>query len=159
MPLEVDQFPLEAREIAVSQLRQALRLAPSERFVLREVSASDLSLALPHPVYALGLRDIGDSQALNKLKPVGWRFLVMDEDRVVAGIEVDIVSAPKGLRFGRIVQGPFESAIGKESSPQGSVNVLHVVAPVSRRRGRAAPAPGGVAVPPRMDPCRGSGAR
>jgi hypothetical protein len=123
MPLEVDHFPPRAAAIAMAQLRHVLRELPGERFVLRGLSASDLSLSLPHSVYALGLDGISNDQPFAKAKPTGWRFLIMDADRVVAGIEVDIVSDTKDLRFGRITQGPFESATevairAAEASPQ-----------------------------------------
>jgi hypothetical protein len=122
MPLEIDQFPPQAATIAASHLRQAVQLPPDNRHVLRGVSAPDLSLTLPHPVYVLGLDDIGGNRSLTGLKPIGWRFLVAEADRTIAGIEVDVTPGTNELRFGRIVQGPFESATetairAAESSP------------------------------------------
>lgn len=97
---------------------------PHDRYVLRGVSASDLSLTLPHPVYALGLIDIGNDRPLTTSKPTGWRFLIVEADRVIAGIEVDIASDTKELRFGRIVQGPFEAAT--ETAIRAAESSAHV---------------------------------
>ena len=123
MHLQAAAAPPEAVKIAATNLRRILALSATDRHVLRGASPSDLSLTAPHRVFALGQSDISADRPLDIAKQIGWRFLIEDKRRTIAGIELDFVdSTSQELQFARVMQGPFapamESAIRTaESSP------------------------------------------
>lgn len=53
-----------------------------------------LQLTEPHQVFTLGLTDLAAGKGLDAAKPTGWRYLVQEDDKVLASAET--VAGPGG---------------------------------------------------------------
>jgi hypothetical protein len=111
MRLHVADVPSDAVSVAASGLRRLLASPAGGRHLLRDVSASDVSLTVPHRVFALGMNDINAKQPLDRVDATGWRFLVEVKQETIAEIELDCDPTSRELRFARPIQGPFELAM------------------------------------------------
>lgn len=86
MPFTVAEPPDTVRQAAAAYVHQLA--TPRGVFpALRDVVREELALAAPHRMYTLGL-DALLERGLEGAVFTGWRFLVLDRDRVVASAEL-----------------------------------------------------------------------
>ena len=108
MPLRAAQPPETAEIVAATSVAR-LASAPEAAFGAPESAASDVALAMPHPIYTLGLSDLLDRRPLDDLGEsdiTGWRYLVQDHARTVAGVELAVDPETAGVRFSQLQSGP-----------------------------------------------------
>jgi hypothetical protein len=72
---------------------------------LRKPQQEQLSAALPHQVFILGLADAAEG-ALDRAEPSGWRYLIEADKEVVASGETRLDGDDKHT-FSHINEGPF----------------------------------------------------
>jgi hypothetical protein len=75
---------VDAAQAAISQLRSVPGAV--SRAAIPE--GARLSLAAPHQVVQLALFDVAGLRLSDSARPVGWRFIVVDESRAVGAVEV-----------------------------------------------------------------------
>lgn len=86
MPLRVAEPPPQVRQQAAAYVYELA--APDGAFpALREVDRQELALVAPHRIYTAGLSVLVD-RGLDAAVPTGWRYLVADGPRIVAGVEL-----------------------------------------------------------------------
>jgi hypothetical protein len=84
MPIKPAVPPVDTFDIIASYV-QSLALAPGSHF-MNNVPQEELELTAPHRVYVLGFNDIRHKM-LSRAAFVGWRFLIVAGDRVIASAE------------------------------------------------------------------------
>jgi hypothetical protein len=72
---------------------------------LRKARKEQLSAALPHQVFILGLADAAEG-ALARAAPSGWRYLLEADEEVVASGETRLEAGDRHT-FSQINEGPF----------------------------------------------------
>jgi hypothetical protein len=66
------------------------------------------NLAAPHQVFQLALSDAGRMRLSSNVRPVGWRFIVVDDSRALGAVEVrEREDDPAGYVFSHFNSGPF----------------------------------------------------
>jgi len=85
-----------------------------------------LDVAVPHPVYAVGLEQIVQGELLSAASLVAWRYLLLDDQQVQCAVEVDVRADDGQLNFSHINRGPFVA-----NSVQ-SITVAETLAPVQQ---------------------------
>ena len=93
-----------------------VRVANLGRFRTKQLSAAapaDLSLAVPHRVYNLGLADVKGRNPLGKAKPSAWRYLVLEQGAVIAAAEAVQRSPSAKPLFSHTNEGPFVESTAK----------------------------------------------
>jgi hypothetical protein len=99
--------PGESTSIVADELAWATGTRGLERLIGQPVLPAQLSVTLPHPVFALSLADLRQGAAPT---PTGWRYLVELDHQVVAQAATDIVDG--GHRFAGFGVGPPVAATG-----------------------------------------------
>jgi hypothetical protein len=66
-----------------------------------------LQLAEPHQVFTLGLVDLAAGKGLDAAKPTGWRYLVQEDDKVLAAAESVAVGPADEYAFSAFNEGSF----------------------------------------------------
>jgi hypothetical protein len=110
MPLRAAQPPAAAEVIAATNVARLASSPQAELGGLESAVASDVSLAMPHPIYTLGLTDLLDRRPLDDLGEsdiTGWRYLVQDHERTVAGVELAVDPETSDVRFAQLQSAPI----------------------------------------------------
>jgi hypothetical protein len=81
---------------------------PAERLnALAGTRPAELATTQAHPVFNLGLSELrGRAGALRSTRSTGWRYLLRQEDQLVASAET-VAEQGGGARFSHFNQGPF----------------------------------------------------
>jgi hypothetical protein len=66
-----------------------------------------LQLTEPHEVFTLGLTDLVAGKGLDAAKPTGWRYLVQEDDKVLASAESVAVGPANEHVFSAFNEGSF----------------------------------------------------
>jgi hypothetical protein len=66
-----------------------------------------LQLTEPHQVFTLGLTDLAAGKGLDAAKPTGWRYLVQEDDKVLASAESVAVGSANEHVFSAFNEGSF----------------------------------------------------
>lgn len=74
---------------------------------LRDTNRENVTVAAPHPVYVMGLIDVAEGTHLSNARLVGWRYLVLNDERSLAAVEVNTDNAEQQVQFSSINQGRF----------------------------------------------------
>jgi hypothetical protein len=96
---------------------QRIAAAPGLLSVTREGGEEDLFLVAPHRVYALGLAGLLE-EGVSAAEPVGWRFLVMSDERVIASVDVSEKSEVPSVNRGPYVASTARAIDELERLPQ-----------------------------------------
>jgi hypothetical protein len=113
----------EAPQSSIALLQSVLtKSAVGGKYVLPTLSGKRtdaITVAQPHPVYNLGVRDIVDSRGLASAMFTGWRYLLLEGDTAVAAAEIAPDEGGGGLHFAGINAGPyvFSSAAALRALP------------------------------------------
>lgn len=132
MPMTFPEPPADVEAAVEQALSNMGRVPPAQLHALQGLEPSGLTPAVPHEVFTLGLDDLRTSPRTTSSRRSGWRYLLRQDDRVVASAET------AGDQFAQFNSGPFvagtEAALAvAQSAPQlqdGSydVRLLHVPA-------------------------------
>jgi hypothetical protein len=109
MPLRAAQPPAAAEVIAATNVARLAGSPHAELGGLESATAADVSLAMPHPIYTLGLNDLLNRRPIDDLGEhdiTGWRYLVQDHERTVAGVELAVDPETSDVRFAQLQSGP-----------------------------------------------------
>lgn len=109
MPLEVSKPPAAAERAIHSVLARIIATDADYVPALRSASARSVAISTPHRIAVLGLNHIHAGMSLRSaVREKGWRFLVLNGDKVVATVNSSI--SGKGKHgFSNITDGPFVS--------------------------------------------------
>jgi hypothetical protein len=86
MPLIAPEPPRQADESVRSTFHTIVQTGKLKLPSLRNATGR-LSLAEPHQIFSLGLNDLVAGKGLEAAKPTGWRYLVQEDDKVLAAAE------------------------------------------------------------------------
>jgi len=73
---------------------------------LREARPEQISATIPHQVFNLTLNDARLGEVVKAARPVGWRYLLAVDDRVVASAETQSLDGERQV-FSHVNAGPF----------------------------------------------------
>lgn len=107
MRLRVPEPTPDVVDAIRTQLSELAGRAPFRDRALARANPVNVALAAPHNVYLLGLDEVAEGASIETARPVGQRFLVLDGDHPVAGVEV--TDPDGGLGF-QLNEGPFVAA-------------------------------------------------
>ncbi len=109
MPLQVSKPPAAAEKAVRSVLGRIIATDGDYVPALRSASAGSMAISTPHRIAVLGLDRIHVGMSLRSaVQEKGWRFLVLNGDKVVATVNSSI--SGKGKHgFSNITDGPFVS--------------------------------------------------
>jgi hypothetical protein len=106
MPLRVAEPPSRVLEEVRSTLNRFAKRGQFRTPALARARTDRLTLAVPHPVYTLSLQDLVDGRRLRDARLTAWRYLVEEERRPVASVEV-IMAEGRPPTFSQFNEGPF----------------------------------------------------
>jgi hypothetical protein len=113
MPLKVVNPSAAVTETIREHLFQTASLGRFRTRRLAAAAPSGLSLAAPHRMYNLGLADIKGANPVAKAKLTAWRYLVVENNSVIAAAEaVQKTPSAKPL-FSNTNEGPFVDSMAK----------------------------------------------
>lgn len=127
--------PGAMRDSVQAAIKQFARMPEERLHALRGTRVAALEPSEPHEVFNLGLADLKAGNVA-RARPVSWRFLLRQDDQVVASAEAQ-PDGGGGARFSQFNQGPFvkSTAAALESSRQRAdqdksyeARVLHIPA-------------------------------
>ena len=110
MPLRLIQPAASVAEVVRVQLAG---MAQQQQFRTRGLAAArptTLGLAAPHPVFNLGLDEIGKPGALDRAAMTAWRYLVTSGSDVIAAAEASARHAKGRAVFSGTNEGAFVKA-------------------------------------------------
>lgn len=103
----------EPHEKAASAVHSAFRSFTDNRAfrspALRNATGK-LQLTDPHQVFTLGLADLVAGRGLEAARPSGWRYLVRDDDNVLASAEAVVTARSDEYAFSAFSEGGFVPA-------------------------------------------------
>lgn len=110
MPVTITTPPPAADEAVRAALRHFATVPEERLHALRGTRPAELATTAPHPVFTLGLDELRSRRArLSPGRPTGWRFLLRQDDEVVASAET-VADAAGGTQFSHFNRGPFVGA-------------------------------------------------
>jgi hypothetical protein len=110
MPLQVAKPPMAAQKAVLSMLGRFLATDADLVPALRSASPTSVAISTPHRVAILGLDRIHTGMSLRSAAyKKGWRFLVLNGDKVVATANSSITGNGKH-DFAHITDGRFVAA-------------------------------------------------
>jgi len=119
MPIITPNAPRHGAAVLAANVTQLMRAKQTPHGMKAEVHPEELHHSEPHPVYVATLDDLAAGKLLAAAKQTGWRYLLAQNDEVVAEAELseDRRAAkgakgakPRGLAFASLTHGPFTSA-------------------------------------------------
>jgi hypothetical protein len=103
----------EPHEQAANAVQSAFRAFSENRTfrspALRNATGK-LELTDPHEVFTLGLADLVAGRGLKAAKPTGWRYLVREDDNVLASAEAVLTGTGGDYAFSAFNEGGFVAA-------------------------------------------------
>jgi len=106
MPVTYREPPPAATEAVQAALDHFAGVPQAQLHALAGTQPAALAPTVPHPVYNVGLSDlVGGGAALPEGRPTGWRYLLRQDDAVVASAET--ASGSGGEQFSHFNRGPF----------------------------------------------------
>jgi hypothetical protein len=109
MPLIFKKEPDEVKDIVKTQLDRMNRKMAFSTPKLADLVAGGRAKPAPTqalPVYHLGLEDLADKADLKSAIQTGWRYMVKQEDEVLASAET-VFDDEKNPQFAHINEGPL----------------------------------------------------
>jgi hypothetical protein len=122
MPIIMRNPPRGGAAVLAANVTQLLRAKQTPHGMKAEVHPEELHHSEPHPVYVATLDDLAAGKLLAAAKQTGWRYLLAQNDEVVA--EAELTAAVRGatgakgakaakrgeLAFAGLTHGPFTGA-------------------------------------------------
>lgn len=111
--------PRGAAAVLAANVTDLLRAKQVPGGMRAEIHAEALAHSEPHPVFVATLDDLASGKLLSAAKQTGWRYLLVQNDEVVAEAELSggragakgaKGSKHKGLEFAGLTHGPFTGA-------------------------------------------------
>ena len=111
--------PRGAAAVLAANVTDLLRAKQVPFGMRAEIHAEALAHSEPHPVFVATLDDLASGKLLAAAKQTGWRYLLVQNDEVVAEAELAggrrgakgaKGTKPKGLEFAGLTHGPFTGA-------------------------------------------------
>lgn len=110
MPLNVPEPPIEAFNIVRTKIQEFANRGQFRTPSLSQTQPRLLNLTAPHPVYTLTLEDIVQQRPLEVVRPVGWRYLIQQENTAIASAEVLMNTNGSVQAFSQFNEGPYVGA-------------------------------------------------
>jgi hypothetical protein len=111
MPLDVSNPPIAAYEAVQSVVSDLAGKSSFRTPALRRAEPKKLALSTPHQIAVLPLDRLRQANEFRRAVEFrGWRFLILDGDRVIASTDA-VVSQTGGFEFGQINEGPFNGGM------------------------------------------------
>jgi len=109
MPIRLAGNPPGGSELVLNALRTHAGPTPQ---AARAVGGTDthVTIALPHPVFDLGLDQLVANADLAQARSGGWRYLVMQGPSAIAAAEVTTDAVGQALSVSSVNRGPFVEA-------------------------------------------------
>jgi hypothetical protein len=112
MPLHLPDPPSGTPDLVMSKLHAFADGAKFTTPALHGARKERLALSAPHQVFTMGLDDITSGAGLERARPVGWRFPIEEDGRLIASAET--TQAPDGNHeVSHFNEGPFVAATDK----------------------------------------------
>lgn len=99
MALQLPEPPAQGEAVVRQALAEVASALPGWE------AAGPVTLARPYRVYEVGLDTLSDGQGVAAARPVGWKYLVIQDNAVVQ--DVELAEAQDGPRFATVTRGPF----------------------------------------------------
>lgn len=111
MPLDVSNPPIAAYEAVQSVVSHLAGKSSFRTPALRRAEPKKLALSTPHQIAVLRVDRLREANAFRlALEFRGWRFLILDGDRVIASTDA-VASQRGGFEFGQVNEGPFNGSM------------------------------------------------
>jgi len=108
MLLHAAEAPKEGIKIVGSGLAGLLRHSGSSTYgAISGISTGELTAALPHPVYFVGVNDLAAARLVDAAVFSGWRYIILHHDRPLLSAGVTFSSNTESLEFSHASAGPF----------------------------------------------------
>ena len=125
MSLRVPDPPPEGIETIRDALASLVGQPSAAASAITEAGPENLTVAAPHQVYFVGLRDIAEGQLLDAARLVGWRYIILDDsEQTVAAAELRITPDDGGLDFSSVNRGPFVAGTVEAARVAESLEVV-----------------------------------
>ncbi len=107
MALRVPDPPPQGLEVVRGALASLVGQPSAAALAITEAGPESLTVAAPHQVYFVGLRDIAEGRLLDAARLTGWRYIIFNAgEQTVAAAELRIT--PDGRHdFSSVNRGPF----------------------------------------------------
>lgn len=107
MPVIQSNPPPEADEAVRAALRHFAGVPKQRLHALANTRPADLAPTTPHAIFTLSLSNLTTTASnLNASASTGWRYLLRQDDRVVANAET-LAGTKSGARFSHFNSNPF----------------------------------------------------
>jgi len=113
MPLKVVKPSAAVTDAIREHIFQTASLGRFRTRRLASAAPSGLSLAAPHQMYNLGLADIKGNNPVAKAKPTAWRYLVVENNSVIAAAEAVQKTRSAKPQFSSTNEGPFVDSMAR----------------------------------------------
>jgi len=119
MPIIMRNAPRHAAAVLAANVTELMRAKHTPHGMKADVHPEELQHSEPHPVYVATLDDLAAGKLLAAAKQTGWRYLLAQNDEVVAEAELAkgrrTAKGAKGakreaLAFAGLTHGPFTGA-------------------------------------------------
>jgi hypothetical protein len=119
MPIITRKAPRRGAAVLAANLTDMVRTRTVPAGMKAEMRAESLAHSEPHPVFVATLDDLAAGKLLGAAKQTGWRYLLVQNDEVVA--EAELTAGRRGakgaktarnqdLEFAGLTHGPFTGA-------------------------------------------------
>jgi hypothetical protein len=124
MAIRVPDPPPQGLEIIRGALVSLVRQPSAASLAITEAGPENLTVAAPHQVYFVGLRDIAEGRLLDAARLTGWRYIILDgSERAVAAAELSMT--PDGRPdFSSVNRGPFVASTVEGARVAESLEVV-----------------------------------
>lgn len=110
MLLNVAEPPIEAFNLVYAKVKAFSNRNQFRTSSLRQAQPGLLNLTAPHSIYTLSLEDIVQQRSLEDLQPIGWRYLIQEENTAIASAEVAMNASGSVEAFSQFNEGSYVSA-------------------------------------------------
>jgi hypothetical protein len=111
MPLHAGEPPKEAAKIIGAGLAGLLNHPRSATYAaISGISPGELSVALPHPVYFVGVDNLVSGSLVEAAVFSGWRYIILHHDRPLLAAALTSGIKTKEFEFSHASFSPFVSA-------------------------------------------------
>jgi hypothetical protein len=105
MSLYLPEPPPEGMQLINAALGNLLGQPTSTQLTMADANPDNLVAAAPHHVYFASLESVAGGQMLAQAEMTGWRYIVLDDERPLVAVNLDINADEGNLEFSSVNQG------------------------------------------------------